>query len=134
MSTIMPERPAVEQQAAAETFTTLYATYRPRVEAYITNRLPWSDRQLAEDIASEVFLSVWRTHFTAGRAVERPMGLLATVARRRICDHYRLARSTRETAADTGAWQFANRHLAPSRGAYAAVSTGFRTARIGGAR
>ncbi|MFD6822475.1 RNA polymerase sigma factor [Streptomyces sp. NPDC060085] len=116
-------------------FTQLYATYRPKVENYIAARLPRRDSQLAEDLAAEVFLSLWRSRYAAGRPVEgSPWGLLATIAGRRIADHFRLARNVRETATDTGEWQFANRSMEPSTaGTYQPSATGFRTARIGGA-
>ena len=97
----------------ADGFTTLYATYRPRVEGYIAARLPRRDSQLAEDLAAEVFLSLWRTRYAPGRDVDvrHPWALLATVASRRIADHFRLARNYRETAADMTTWQYANRPL-----------------------
>jgi DNA-directed RNA polymerase specialized sigma24 family protein len=129
MSTTVPA--AVD----ADGFTQLYATFRPRVEGYIAARLPRRDSQLAEDLAAEVFTSLWRTHFAPGRdvGVTHPWGLLATIARRRMADHFRLARNVRETATDTADWTFANRALAPATGgALTPVSNGFRTARIGG--
>ncbi|MFH8530540.1 sigma factor [Streptomyces tendae] len=118
-------------------FTQLYATYRPRVEGYIAARLPRRDSQLAEDLAAEVFTSLWRTHFAPGRTVtvDHPWGLLATIARRRMADHFRLARNTREMTSDMTSWQHANRAMASSdTGAWSPVNTGFRTARIGGAK
>lgn len=130
MGTTVP--PAVDTDG----FTQLYAGYRPKVEGYIANRLPRRDSQLAEDLAAEVFTSLWRTHYTQGRSIEgRPWGLLATVAARRIADHFRLARNVREAAADTGDWQFANRTMErTTAGAYQLAADGFRTARIGGAK
>jgi DNA-directed RNA polymerase specialized sigma24 family protein len=115
-------------------FETLYATYRPRVEGYIATRLPHRDSQLAEDLASEVFLSLWRSYTTAGRPiVGNPFGLLVTIAARRVADHYRLARSTREAPVDTGHWSFANSNLTPAAsGAYEPIRSGFRTAIVQG--
>ncbi|MGA5487260.1 RNA polymerase sigma factor [Streptomyces pseudogriseolus] len=118
-------------------FTELYATYRPRVEGYIAARLPRRDSQLAEDLAAEVFTSLWRTQYAPGRPVtiEHPWGLLATVARRRIADHFRVARNTREMTSDMTSWQHANRAMSSTdTGAWLPVNTGFRTARIGGAK
>lgn len=118
---------------ADRTFTELYATFRPRVEGYIANRLPRRDSQLAEDLAAEVFTSLWRG-LSAGQEIQHPWGLLSTVAQRRIADHFRLARNTRETSADMSEWQFANRNMTPAAsGACEVVRTGFRTARIGAA-
>jgi DNA-directed RNA polymerase specialized sigma24 family protein len=117
-------------------FSELYAAYRPRIEGWIANRLPRPDSQLAEDLAAETFISVWRSYTTAGRTIgDKPFGLLAAIASRRISDHYRLCRNQRETAVDTGHWSFANSNLTPAAsGAYEPVRTGFRTATIGGAR
>lgn len=118
-------------------FSELYATYRPRIEGYIAARLPRRDCQLAEDLAAEVFLSLWRSHYAPGRDadVQHPWGLLATIAARRTADHFRLARNVRETSVDTGDWSFANSNLTPAAsGAYEPVRTGFATATIGGTR
>ncbi|MCY0962783.1 RNA polymerase sigma factor [Streptomyces sp. H27-H5] len=120
---------------ATDRFTQLYASYRLRVEGYITSRLPRPDRQLAEDLAAEVFASLWRSHFTAGIDVRHPWGLLATVAQRRMADHFRVARNTREVSSDMASWQYANRSLAGTdTGAWQVLNTGLRTARIGGDR
>jgi DNA-directed RNA polymerase specialized sigma24 family protein len=130
MRTTVP--PAVDTDG----FTTLYATFRPRVEGYIAARLPRRDSQLAEDLAAEVFLSLWRSHYAPGRDVDvrHPWGLLATVASRRIADHFRLCRNYRETTSDMTSWQYANRPLATSdTGAWSPVNavTGYQRA-IGG--
>lgn len=129
-------RTTVPSAVDTDGFTQLYADYRPRVEGYIATRLPRRDSYLAEDLAAEVFASLWRSHYAQGRTIEgRPWGLLAAVASRRIADHFRLARNTRETVADTGHWQYANRPLqSATAGALQPSPTGFRTARIGGVR
>jgi DNA-directed RNA polymerase specialized sigma24 family protein len=128
MRTTVP--PAVDSDG----FTTLYATFRPRVEGYIAARLPRRDSQLAEDLAAEVFLSLWRSHYAQGRPVEgAPWGLLATVASRRIADHFRLARNYRETTADMTTWQYSNRPLSTGdSGAWSPVNSGFRYHQVGG--
>lgn len=131
MRTTVP--PAVDTDG----FTQLYATYRPRVEGYIATRLPRRDSQLAEDLAAEVFLSLWRSHYAPGRDAEvrHPWALLATVASRRIADHFRLARNYRETAADMTTWQYANRSLTSGdSGAMSPVNSGFRYHPAGGAK
>lgn len=127
-------RTTVPSVVDSDGFTTLYATYRPRVEGYIAARLPRRDSHLAEDLAAEVFASLWRSRYAQGRTIEgSPWGLLATVASRRIADHFRLARNYRETTADMTTWQYSNRPLSTGdSGAWSPVSTGFRTARIGG--
>jgi DNA-directed RNA polymerase specialized sigma24 family protein len=129
-------RTTVPVAVDSDGFTTLYATYRPRVEGYIAARLPRRDSHLAEDLAAEVFASLWRSRYTQGRPVEgSPWGLLATVASRRIADHFRVARNTREMTSDMTSWQHANRAMTSTdTGAWSPVNTGFRTARIGGAK
>ncbi|MER5384474.1 sigma factor [Streptomyces sp. NPDC002688] len=129
-------RTTLSSSAAEDGFTQLYAAFRPRIEGYIAARLPRRDSQLAEDLAAEVFLSVWRSRYAQDRPVEgSPWGLLATIASRRIADHFRRARNVRETPTDTGEWQFTNRSMEPSAaGTYTPSATGFRTARIGGAK
>ncbi|MEW2421256.1 sigma-70 family RNA polymerase sigma factor [Streptomyces nigra] len=121
--------------AVADGFDALYAAYRPRVEGYIASRLPRRDSQLAEDLAAEVFASLWRSRYAQGRPVEgAPWSLLATIAQRRITDHYRVMRNYRETAADMTSWQYANRVLASDdSGAMSPVSSGFRRQVTGGA-
>ncbi|MDX2515476.1 sigma factor [Streptomyces stelliscabiei] len=129
MRTTVP--PAVDSDG----FTTLYATFRPKVEGYIAARLPRRDSQLAEDLAAEVFLSLWRSHFAPGRDVEvrHPWGLLATVASRRIADHFRLHRNYRETTSDMTSWQYANRDLTSGNsGAWSPLSSGLGYHQIGG--
>lgn len=129
MRTTVP--PAVDSDG----FTTLYATFRPKVEGYIAARLPRLDSQLAEDLAAEVFTSLWRSHFVPGRDqdVRHPWALLATIARRRMADHFRLCRNYRETAADMTTWQYANRDLASGNsGAWSPLSSGLGYHSIGG--
>ncbi|QIJ62228.1 sigma factor [Streptomyces sp. JB150] len=124
--------PAVDSDG----FTTLYATYRTRVEGYIAARLPRRDSHLAEDLTAEVFASLWRSRYAQGRPVEgAPWGLLSTIAARRVADHFRLARNTREMTSDMTSWQHANRAMASTdTGAWSPVNTGFHAARIGGAK
>jgi len=114
----IPDTPrATPAQQLNARFTALYATYRPRVEGYIAGRLTIRDPQLAEDLTAEVFASLWRSHYMPGRPVEeRVWGLLSTIAARRIVDHYRPMRNTREVVTDTGHWRYANRAFAPAGG------------------
>ena len=129
-------RTTVPVAVDSDGFTQLYATYRPRIEGYIAARLPRLDSQLAEDLAAEVFTSLWRSHFAPGRDqdVRHPWALLATIARRRIADHFRLCRNYRETSADMTTWQYANRSLTSGdSGAWSPVGSGLGYQnRIGG--
>jgi DNA-directed RNA polymerase specialized sigma24 family protein len=128
-------RTTVPPSVDSDGFTQLYATFRPKVEGYIATRLPRRDSQLAEDLAAEVFLSLWRSHYAPGRDAEvrHPWALLATVASRRIADHFRLCRNYRESVGDMTSWEYANRPLtSDDSGTMSPVRTGFRYHRIGG--
>ncbi|MFF7842831.1 RNA polymerase sigma factor [Streptomyces ossamyceticus] len=128
-------RTTVPPSVDGDGFTQLYATFLPRVEGYIAARLPRRDSQLAEDLAAEVFTSLWRSRYAKGRPVEgAPWGLLATIAQRRMADHFRLCRNYRETAADMTSWQYANRDLTSGNsGAWSPLSSGLGYHSMGGA-
>ena len=126
--------PAIAPEAQ---FNALFAAYQRRIHRFITLNLPRPDRQLAEDLTAETFLSLWRSVIEPGRLITEtePFAILSTIAKRRIADYYRRMRNTREVPSDMGHWSFANRNLSPAAsGACEVVSTGFRTARIGGAQ
>ncbi|MFG3242156.1 RNA polymerase sigma factor [Streptomyces sp. NPDC048157] len=100
----------------AEHFAVIHKEFRRPIEGYIANRLPRRDHHLAEDIASEVFVSLWKSYYAQGNTVnEKPWGLLATIAKRRMCDHFRLARNTREWTAGADSWKFDNQPLKPDK-------------------
>jgi RNA polymerase sigma factor (sigma-70 family) len=117
-------------------FSALYATYLPRVAAFIAPQTRGNDPHLVEDLTSETFIRAWRALPQLQQDDDsRLFSWLATIARRAVTDHYRVARNQRETAVDTGHWSFANSNLTPAAsGAYEPVRSGFRTATIGGAR
>ncbi|MEU1556926.1 hypothetical protein ABZ517_30095 [Streptomyces scabiei] len=128
-------RTTVPPAVAADGFTQLYATFRPKVEGYIAACLPRRDSQLAEDLAAEVFTSLWRSHFAPGHEtdVRHPWALLATIAQRRTADHFRLCRNYRETAADMTTWQYANRDLTSGNsGAWSPLASRLGYQPIGG--
>lgn len=93
MATAMP---ASTTEAA---FAELYTGYRHRIEAYIAHHLPPQRRHLAEDITAETFTSVWVTLQNHPIHVDHAFAFLATVAKRRICDHQRRL-SSHETTVD----------------------------------
>lgn len=64
--------------------------YHGLVVAVAARSLREQDRELAEDIAQDVWLAVWQ-HLLSGHVVESPRGLLVVMARRRVVDHYRQA-------------------------------------------
>lgn len=57
------------------------------------------DADWADDIAQDVWLAYWR-RLLSGRPIDRPAGLLVTLARRRTVDHYRSAATRRERPTD----------------------------------
>ncbi|MDH6121997.1 DNA-directed RNA polymerase specialized sigma24 family protein [Kitasatospora sp. GAS204A] len=82
-------------------FEALYRSYARQITSHITARLFRPDAQLAEDLTSETFLTLWRK-MGAGLAVERPRALLMLMADRAVADHFRRA-SSRESATDFAA-------------------------------
>ncbi|MFI9231334.1 RNA polymerase sigma factor [Streptomyces rimosus] len=90
----------------------VFATYHASIRTFIYYRLNRPDWHLAEDLASETFLRLVRDAATVDLG-NRTAGLLRTIARRVITDHYRLARNTREEPTDFGDW-FEERRLPAS--------------------
>jgi DNA-directed RNA polymerase specialized sigma24 family protein len=65
-----------------------------RITAFIAFRLPHLDWQLAEDLAQEVFLHLWRWQITRGITLdERVYGLLCCSARQIMAQHFRTKRN-----------------------------------------
>lgn len=89
--------------ATDDVLSAVFATHSDRLVRFVYHQLDRPDWHLAEDIASEVFVRLVRD-FT-GRPVDlnRVGGLLRTIARRAMVDHYRLRRSS-ETPVDTTDW------------------------------
>jgi DNA-directed RNA polymerase specialized sigma24 family protein len=80
-------------------FTTLYLQQLARVRHLAARRVMNGDQALAEDISQEAFLRLWR-YLSDGHEVGNAEALLTTLTCRAAADHYRLARNTRERAAD----------------------------------
>jgi DNA-directed RNA polymerase specialized sigma24 family protein len=79
--------------------TDLYAEQSERIRRIIAAQLKPADKHVADDLAQEVWLGFWRTQ-VRGTDVTCPAALLATMARRRVVDHYRLARVRREVCTE----------------------------------
>ncbi|MHA6761841.1 RNA polymerase sigma factor [Streptacidiphilus sp. PAMC 29251] len=78
----------------------IMGTFQQRVTGYISARLGYRDRQLAEDLTQETFIRLWRYYVAPGTAVDdRVFGLLATISRQVISWHYRRSMN-HETATD----------------------------------
>lgn len=86
----------------------VFATHSDRLTRFVYSQLFTPDWHLAEDLASETFLELVRSY--SGRLVDldRVGGLLRTIARRAISDHFRVLRST-ESPTDFGDWFEARR-------------------------
>ncbi|MFI1183376.1 RNA polymerase sigma factor [Streptomyces sp. NPDC020799] len=85
----------------------VFALHSGRVQRFILNRLDRPDWHLAEDLTSETFLRLVRSY--SGRPVDgRVVGLLKTLARHTVTDHYR-RHSAGERATDFGDWFEARR-------------------------
>lgn len=101
-----PSRPHPQALAARPGDTTarelldaLYREHAPMVLAVAARALRPGDRVLADDIAQDVWLDTWQ-HLLRGNDLRSPAGFLAMRARRRVVDHYRLARVRREESVD----------------------------------
>lgn len=85
--------------------STLYTAHSDQVLDVVTRALRAEDVHQAEDIAQDVWLAFWQ-YLLRGNTVTRPAGLLATMARHKVTDHYRSARVRRELPTDTTASTF----------------------------
>lgn len=74
-----------------EAFSTLYTHYYPAIYRFILFRV--SNRDIAHDVAADVFLKLW-THVIERRRVTNFRALAYRIARNTVVDHYRATRST----------------------------------------
>lgn len=79
--------------------TALFLRHDDRIRRMIAARLLPEDKHLADDLAQDVWLRLWQ-YVSRGDTIERPAGLLATMARCRVAHHYRAARTRREQSTD----------------------------------
>lgn len=101
MTVALAPVPDVDLDAATEQFTEIYRAYADRLYRFIWRRLDLSEADLAEDLTSETFIELWRRYMLAGRGadVAQPYGLLCTMARSQIGQHF-VKRANRERALD----------------------------------
>ncbi|MFE6632601.1 RNA polymerase sigma factor [Streptomyces rochei] len=88
-----------EDAAVREVLAGWFAEFAPMVEAVVARTVRLGDHDLVEDLAQDVWVEAWQ-YLLRGNEVERPAGLLAMKARRRVYAHYRLARVQREAVTD----------------------------------
>lgn len=80
--------------------TDVIGLFQRQVQASIGRRLGRRDPQLAEDLAQEVFIRLWRFYIAPGTVLDdRLPGLLAVIGRQVLCQHYNRRRS-HETVLD----------------------------------
>lgn len=80
--------PAVDRDAAAQYFTELFQQYMPRVRKFIWSRLDVREECLADDLTQETFAELWAKVVLAGKPINKPFGLLCTIARGQLWDHF----------------------------------------------
>ncbi|MGY3341216.1 hypothetical protein ACVW0K_007409 [Streptomyces filamentosus] len=99
--TVQGETPAadVDLGAAAQQMTEVYQQHWERLCVFIWKRLDLWQRDVAQDLASESFAELWARYFLTGRTVDRPYGLLCTIARSQIGQHF-LRKCNQERALD----------------------------------
>lgn len=83
------------QQGDVEALTIIYNTYHPSIYRYVYSRL--ADKQLAEDIAAEVFVRMVEKIPTYKQRGKPILAWLYTIARNLVVDFYN-ARSREETS------------------------------------
>jgi RNA polymerase sigma factor (sigma-70 family) len=69
-------------------FAEVYRQYRPFVASYIQRRIRTRDRGWVEDLTQDTFLRVWPKLEQGTPPIERMHGLLATIARGVMVNHY----------------------------------------------
>ena len=80
--------------------TDVIGLFQRQVQASIGRHLGRRDPQLAEDLAQEVFIRLWRFYIAPGTVLDdRLPGLLAVIGRQVLCQHYNRRRS-HETVLD----------------------------------
>ncbi len=107
----LPERPRgphpyrvggaarVEDATARELLADWFSEYAPMVQGVVARTVRHGDLDLVEDLAQDVWVAAWQ-YLLRGNTVARPAGLLASMARCRVVNHYRLARVRREQVVD----------------------------------
>ncbi|MFC9223181.1 RNA polymerase sigma factor [Streptomyces hygroscopicus] len=90
-------------QERGKQLAALVVAHTSTVQTVISRALRPEDRHLVEDLAQDVWLTAWQ-YLLRGNTITRPAGLLATMARHRVTDHYRSARVRREVSTDPTAY------------------------------
>jgi DNA-directed RNA polymerase specialized sigma24 family protein len=96
--TVPGQTPAVsadDRQAAERQFTEIYAAHRVRLVRYLAMLLGPGQTPLAEDMAQDAFIQLWRDLTEKANPVDsaRVYGLLKIMGRRAIGSYYKSARN-----------------------------------------
>ncbi|MGW6310198.1 RNA polymerase sigma factor [Streptomyces niveus] len=93
--------------------------YGPMVRRVVArNVFRHDDEHLVDDLVQDVWLEAWQ-YLLRGNEVRKPNGLLALMARTRVCRYYQSARVRREQAVDFQDYELAVDRLASWIGAAA---------------
>ncbi|MEU9946939.1 sigma factor [Streptomyces sp. NPDC047939] len=108
-------------------FTELYAEHYDRLWRHLYFRLPFSHRQVAEDLVQETFIAVWREMQEGKFApTESAFGLLRFIAHNKVASYFRRLTNRSQTAVDfsdpTNTPVIAGHRYAASEPGLAAVS------------
>ncbi|MFD3923898.1 RNA polymerase sigma factor [Streptomyces sp. NPDC058595] len=96
-----------------------FREYAPMVRRVVArNVFRHDDEHLVDDLAQDVWVEAWQ-YLLRGNEVRKPHGLLALMARTRVCRHYQSARVRREAVADLQDYERAVDRLASWIGAAA---------------
>ncbi|MFD5899798.1 RNA polymerase sigma factor [Streptomyces sp. NPDC060366] len=108
-----------EDDAARVLLDGWFREYAPMVRRVVArNVFRHDDEHLVDDLAQDVWVEAWQ-YLLRGNEVRKPHGLLALMARTRVCRHYQSARVRREAVADLQDYERAVDRLASWIGAAA---------------
>lgn len=87
--------PSVDRAAAEQQFTEIFQAYRVRLVRYLAWLLKMPYHPLAEDLAQESFLLLWRDFVAKDslREPEKVYGLVKVIARHQLAEHFKAGRN-----------------------------------------
>ncbi|MGP4008150.1 RNA polymerase sigma factor [Streptomyces sp. 4N124] len=90
---------AVTRQSITAQFEALHGQHFNELAAWLRRRLPVTLVSQNEDFAQEAFIGLWE-HLRKGRSVDKPFGLLMTMAQRKVWTHQALFTQQHSFATD----------------------------------
>lgn len=79
----------VDRTTAEQQFTEVFRAYLAPITSFIWRRLHVHQRDLAEDLASEVLTQLWTAYYARGKQPDNPRSLAYAIARTQLVHHYR---------------------------------------------